>query len=105
MKLPIYIQSKQINGMTPQVADSTIISIEDFDNKDINIELLIVVLMLSQVSMQELVEAAKATEYSTVAFYHRGKCIDAFFYDVASDEHEFSYPVSSIIQLFGSVTL
>lgn len=92
MKLPIYIKSAQINGLTPTVADNSIVSIDDFDNKDINIELLVVVLMLDHASLKELQHVAATCGYTNVAFYHRGKCIDAFFYEVSTDEHEYVYP-------------
>lgn len=103
MKLPVYITEKQINSSTPVEPDESLKSQEDFDSCDVNIEFFVVALMLSADSLKELKIAADNTKYPKVAFYHRGKCIDAYFYEYASDEHVYEYSVSALRDFLGIV--
>lgn len=103
MKLSLYITEKQFNSFTPVEADASLKSVDDFEGCDINIELFVVVLMLSRDSLNELKTAATKTVYPKVAFYHRGNCIDAVFYELATDEHQFEYAACVISDFLGAL--
>lgn len=103
MKLPLYISSKTFNCATPIEADETLITSEDFENKDVNIEFFIVALMLSHDSLKELQAAAETSEYPNVVFFHRGKCIDAVFFHEATDDYAHIYTSETIAAFLSAI--
>lgn len=98
MKLSFYIQQdRQFNNLTPVEADEHIRSVGELSECNVNIEFVIVVLMLSTSDLAKLKSHLLTTFCTKVAFYHRGKSIDAVCYETATDAHTFEYTVKSLI--------